>query len=277
MRISVISPVKNESDFIGFCLMSILPYAHEIIYACAKSTDGTDEILDYIKAKYAGERLILLRKPEYDFDVQDMAAYNKSFNDCIAASTGEAVWFCHPDQIVINPKKIKDIQPGPLAWYVNMISFAGDYKTRITKGRASAWKNIHMKKFGLHYFGGYGSVNEDFYHKDITGNAHDFHGMNFHKYPFRVADSGLTVHHYCELKAYKRRFEKMKACLKTLYPRWTDERIVEVATQHPRVTLESTTDAFGKFEFQKSDESAPEVFERYRSEFENVLGRKLVA
>ena len=55
MKISVIGPVKNEAQFIGYSIMAVLPYVHEFVYACAKSDDGTDEILDYIKTTHAGE------------------------------------------------------------------------------------------------------------------------------------------------------------------------------------------------------------------------------
>jgi len=274
LKVSVFGPVKNEADFIGYSIMDCLEHVHEFVYAVAKSDDGTDELLDYIKEKYAGDKLKILRSPEFDFNPHDMAAYNNAFNVCIQQATGDAVWFKHPDQICLNAEKIKDMSKDALAWTTNMTSYAGDFNTQITKGRATQWKNIHAKKFGLHYYGGYGSVNEDMYHKDITGRAYDFHGTDFKRYPFRVADSGLNVNHYCELKGYKRRFEKMKSCLKTLYPGWTDARIAEVATQHPRVTLEQSSDAYGHFEFKKTNAPVPDVFQRYRSEFEQVLGRK---
>ena len=40
MKISVISPVKNESQFIGYSVMSVLPYIHEIIYNAAPIVTG---------------------------------------------------------------------------------------------------------------------------------------------------------------------------------------------------------------------------------------------
>lgn len=274
MKISIIGPVKNEAPWIGYSIMAVLPYIHELVYALAASDDGTGELLDYIKEKYAGDKLTILKASEFDFNPKEQEAYNNAFNACIARSTGDACWFLHPDMVCTNPEKILDLKPGPLAWWTNMTSYAGDFDRQITKGRATRWKNIHAKNFGLHYYGAYGSVNEDMYHKFITGNSYQFHGTDFKKYPFPVADSGLNVNHYCEMKGYRRRFEKMKACLRTLFPKWTDARIEEAATHHPRVTLEPSSDVFGEFEFKKGESAVPPVFEKYRDEFNSVLGRE---
>lgn len=274
MKLSVISPVKNEAQFIGYSIMAILPYVHEIIYACAKSTDGTDELLDYIKDRYAKDRLILLRKVEYDFNVHDMPSYNKSFNDCIATATGDACWFLHPDMIVTNPEKIPDIPKG-LAWYTHMDSFAKDLNTKIVQGRANKWKNIQAKKLGLHYYGGYGSQNEDFYFRDITGNKYIHYGTTFEAYPYRVLDSGIKVNHYCELKDFSRRYDKMKKCLKTIYPGIEEKALTELALAHPRVTLEQSSEVFGRFEFLETNDPVPEVFGKYKDEFEAVTSKCL--
>lgn len=275
MKISIISPIKNESQFIGFCLMAVLPYVHEVIYSCAESTDGTDILLDYIKDRYAKDKLKLLKKPEYDWKTGDMKAYNQSYNDCIKEASGDAVWFLHPDMIVTNPESIPLIKPGALAWWTNLTSYAGDMETIIAKGRATKWKNIQAKKFGVHYYGAYGSQNEDFYFKDITGNSYVHHGEDFSRYPYRVENSGLKVNHYCEAKDYKRRYEKMKSCLRNLYPSFDEAKIHEMAVNHPRVTLEGTgTDIFGHFEFRKTDVPPPTIFSQYKEEFDAVLGRR---
>lgn len=271
MKISVVGPVKNEVQFIGYSVMSVLPYIHEIIYNVAKGTDdGTIEILEHIKNKYDVDSKIKWFYGD-DFNVHDMSAYNKAFNDCIERSTGEAVWFLHPDMIVTNPEAIPLVKNGPTAWWTNLTSYARDFETVISNGRAIRWKNIHVKTLGLHYFGGYGSQNEDFYHRYITGNYHDHYGENFRQYPFDVRDSGINVNHYCELKPYKRRREKMENCLKTLLPEATEKSIQEIASVHPRVTLESSTDMFGMFSFEKSKSSVPDVFTRYKEEFESVV------
>lgn len=263
MKISVICPVLNENPWIGYSIMAGLPYIEQFVYALdEKSDDGTSELLRHVKDKYAHEKLVILDHPT--FHPHDMKAYNDAFNACIAKSTGDACMFLHPDMIIVEGRKITD---DALAWYTNMTSYAGDFQTKIVKGRATKWKNIHIKNFGLHYFGGYGSENEDFYHKDITGTSYRHYNEEFDEYPYPVADSGFKINHYCELKDYKRRFEKMKLCIKTLKPHWTDARIEETAINHPRVSLETTSQRFGSFEFQKTDEAVPDVIDKYEREF----------
>lgn len=271
MRISAYAPVKNEAPWIGYSIMAALDHMHEFIYTCAKSDDGTDELLDYIKQKYAGDKLIIMRKPEYDFHPHNRIQYNAAFNDCIAKASGEAVYFLHPDMLIKNPEVIPTIKPDSLAWWTNLTSFAGDFSTKITRGRATRWKNICMKKFGLTYFGAYGSQNEDMFFKAITGDSYIHHGEDFRAYPYKVSDSGLNVDHFCELKSYKRRFEKMKLCMKTLYPGWHENSIEHAASLHPRVTLE---ERLGQgFEFTKTDDPVPAVIQKYKEEFEKVIGR----
>lgn len=278
LKISVISPLKNEAQYLGYSIMAVLPYVHELIYSCADSTDGTDDLLAHIQEKYAKDKLKILRKPEYDWNTGDMRAYNASYNDCIKEATGDAVFFLHPDMIVTNPESIASVERGPFAWWTNLTSYAGDLKTVITKGRATRWKNIHAKRLGLHYYGAYGSQNEDFYHRDITGSSYVHHGENFKAYPFAVGDSGINVNHYCETKDYTRRFEKMKSCLRNIYPKMEEKAISEMAANHPRVTLDgAVTDIFGTFEFKKTDVPPPPVFAQYQEEFQNVLGGRVLA
>lgn len=273
MKIAVICPVKNEAQFIGFSIMAAWPYVEEFVYAVAPSSDdGTIDILRHIAKNYGKVRLLLQSK--YDFDPLDMRAYNESFNDCIQQTRCDAVMFLHPDMIVTNPQRFADLKEGPLAWTVKMTSYAKDMNTVITKGRATQWKNLHAKKFGLHYFGGYGSVNEDFYHSEITGKSYRHFGTNFQDYPFEVANAGIDVNHYCEVKPYKRRLEKMKLCLKTQSPDAPAEWIEETAVQHPRVTLEQSSDRFGKFEFTESSLPVPTVFSQYEEEFKPFIKQK---
>lgn len=277
MKISIIGPVLNEAPWIGYSIMSVLNYVHEFIYTLdAESNDGTRELLSYIKEKYAGDKLRVLNHP--NFKPHDTVAYNESYNRCIKESTGDVIFFLHPDMLVTNPESLTKLDPGALAWITNIVCYAGDFNTRIVNGRAYRWKNIYAKKFGLHYYGGYGSENEDFYFRDITGKSYKHHNGNFKAYPYRVDDVGIKVNHYCELKNYKRRLEKMKLCLKTLMPQWTDDLVAEMAAQHPRVTLEPTIALFGNFAFEKTDEPLPEIIQKHKAEFEEViLGRIKVA
>ncbi len=267
MRISVIDPVMNEAPWIGYSIMSALPYVHEFVYALDEGTnDGTRELLDFIKHRHAFEKLKVIDFPH--FHPSDAKAYNASFNECIARSTGDACWFYHPDMVVTrwhNPEE------GPLAWWTHVESFAGNLQTRILKGRCHKWKNLHAKQYGLHYAGGYGSQNEDFYHSVITGNAHKHYGMDFDQYPFDVADSGIYVNHYCELKNYSRRLEKMKLCLKTQNPAMTDELIRDIAARHQRVTLEETGSDGTRYEYESSLEPVPEVITKYKDEFASFI------
>lgn len=270
MKISVTTPVKDEAPWIGYSIMSCLDQIHEFIYAVdSESKDGTFDLLRHIKDKYAHEKLIIIEHPT--FNPMDTPAYNNAFNVCIEKATGEACYFLHPDMLILNPEAILTM-PDSMAWWTNVTSFAGDFQTVISKGRCDKWKNIHAKKFSLQYCGGYGSQNEDFYHRDITGKSFKHFGSEFSRYPFAVRDSGINVNHYCELKSYKRRLEKMKICLKTQIPGAVDSAIEEMAIQHPRVTLEPSSTRFGDFEFKKDETvKIPEVIQKYQEEFSKFV------
>ena len=273
MRVSVIAPLKNEAPWIGYSVMAAYPGIHEFIYAVDPlSDDGSLEILQDLQNELGKDKVRFMADKEFSFDPMDRAAYNNAFNACIEASTGEACFFLHPDMIVENPGVLLDLPLHALAWYTTITSYAGDFQTVISKGRGTKWKNIHRKQFGLHYYGGYGSRNEDFYHSDITFEAHDFHGSNFGKYPFQVADSGLFVNHYCELKSYKRRLEKMRLCMKTQYPGLKDSAIDDMAANHPRVHLTDQKGIYGEFVFERKEQpEIPEVVKKYQSRFESFL------
>lgn len=268
MRISVISPVLNEVDFIGYSVMACLDDMHEFVYALdAKSDDGTRELLQHIKDKYAHEKLTVIPHPT--FHPHDMGAYNGAFDRCIEVATGDACMFLHADQIITNPKQLLAIKDGPLAWTTNLTSYAKDFNTQITKGRATKWKNIHAKQFSLAYRGAYGSQNEDFYHLDITGTSFSHFGEDLLRYPYEVADSKIEINHYCELKNYKRRLEKMKLCIQTQNPAIDQGQLDVIASNHPRVTLEPSSKMFGEFAFTKTERPAPEVFSKYKDEFDS--------
>lgn len=268
LAISVVCPVKNEFPWIGYSILSALPYVHEFLYAVSPSEDGTQELLEYLEQKYPEK---IKPFPYPDFHPHDMAAYNESFNLGISRMTGSVAWFLHPDMIVT---KGAELSEGPLAWTVEVASYAGDFHTKITKGRVNRWKNMHAKKFGFHYYGGYGSQNEDFYHADITGTAYKHYGTEFSKYPFDIAESGFSVNHYCELKSYKRRREKMELCLKTQNPWMADEAVKEMAAQHPRVTLQPSGTRYGTFEFEKVNDPIPDVITKYEKEFSQFSKEK---
>lgn len=273
MRISAIAPVLNEVDFIGYSILAALPGIESIHYGIdEKSNDGTFELVKMLAETKAKGKLFWYRGPDFNINPMDKASYNNAFNilieAAIATSKPDGIIFLHPDMIVTNPQQMLDLENDDvLAWYTHIRSFAGDFKTEITRGRTNRWKNMHAPRFGLKYLGGYGSVNEDFYHSDITGTSLRHYGEEFSKYPFRVADSGIKINHYCELKDYRRRFEKMKLCLQTQHPEWDALMIEEMASKHPRVTLEQSSGQFGRFEFANSDEPIPEVITKYEAIF----------
>ena len=272
MKIAAIAPVLNEVDFVGYSIMAALSGMHSFHYGIdSKSSDGTEGLIRMISETSGKGKVFWYKAPDFDIDPMDMKAYNNTFNvliECARSTGAEAVMFLHPDMIIRNPEVIEDIDDSPLAWYAHVTSYAKDFETVITKGRCDKWKNIHALRFGVQYYGGYGSQNEDFYHRDITGRAYKHYGTEFSKYPFRVADSGIRIDHFCELKDYTRRLEKMKLCLKTLYPNFTDARIEQLATQHPRVTLEQSSKQFGDFEFEEAKESVSDVFAKYKGTFD---------
>ncbi len=272
MKIAVIAPVLNEVDFIGYSIMAAMPGIHSFHYGIdAKSSDGTLDLVKMIASTSGKDKVFWYKAPDFNIDPMNMKEYNGAFNaliECARSVGSESVMFLHPDMIMLNSETILSLEDGPLAWFTNITSYAGDFKTVISKERCPRWKNIHALRFGLQYYGGYGSANEDFYHKDITGNSYKFYGDEFSKYPFRVADSGLRINHYCELKDYTRRLEKMKLCLTTQHPDYSKGRIEELAVHHPRVTLEPSSRQFGDFEFTESKEEVPSVFETYKETFD---------
>jgi len=239
--------------------------------------DGTWELLHHIKDKYLHEKLNIIedkRPGSHDMTVQK---FNEGCYDlCLEHATGDATWALHPDMIVVNPEAILSIPEGPLSWWADCRSFAGDIETEITVGRATRWQSMFAKKFGVHYWGGYGDAIENFYFRDITGNAHIHHGQNFELYPFDVVDSGIDINHYCEMKPYKRRLEKMICCLKTQCPGISDSVAEELASKHPRVTLQTANSQFGKFVFEPTKSPIPSVFEKYCEEFNQYIKNPLV-
>lgn len=271
MKVAAIAPVLNEVDFIGYSIMAALPGIDSLHYGIdAKSSDGTFELVKMLSETAGKDKVFWYRGYDFDIDPMNMNQYNGAFNVLIGAALTtkpDAIIFLHPDMIITNPEKMLELNGDAVAWFTHMKSFTEDGKV-ISKGRADKWKNMHCPRFGLRYYGGYGSQNEDFYHKEITGTSYKHYGSEFSKYPFRVQDSGLLINHYCEAKDYKRRLEKMKLCLRTLYPTFSDERINELAVQHPRVTLEKSSKEFGSFEFSESREEVPAVFAKYKSTFD---------
>ena len=270
MSISVFCPIKNEAQFIGYSIMSVLPYVDEFVYGDGNSTDGTIEIVEHIKNKYDKNDKIRLLK---GVDCKNFTGdYVNMFNGLIKACMSNYIWFLHPDMVVCNPELIPFIgRDGGLAYWVNIRSFAGEnLQTEIIKGRTDKWKTIMRNSLGIHYYGFYGAPNEDLYFNEITGNAYNYI-RDMDNYPYHVADSRLNIQHYCECKPLERRQEKMANILHWGYGFKNKEDVASMVVIHPRVTLKAERDFLGVFEFKPREDLLPPVFANYREEFNEVL------
>jgi hypothetical protein len=279
MSLSVWSVIKNERQFIGYGLMSVLPYADEVIYFDGNSTDGTLELLDYIKGTYDKDNKIKVFR---DKDFKDFKEdYTRVFDECLKTCTKDHVMYLHPDMIVVDPGNLQGLDKKVLAYYVNMRSFAGeDLDLEITKGRTDKWKTIMRNRFGLHYHGFYGAQEEDMYFGDITGTDHKLF-KDFGNYPFVVQDSGAKIWHFCECKPLQRREEKMYRVITTSVEAVThgcmmedDVHVWDAVKNHPRVHLQTQSGVFGSFMFEPRKDPLPDVFSKYKEEFEKILGGK---
>ena len=270
-KISVFSIVKNEAAFIGVGVMSLLPYVDEIVYADGNSTDGTLEILDYIKKKYDTSDKIKVLKNMDCSDLKD--DYVRLFNETMKQCNADYLLYCHPDMILTDPGVLADSRLGDnneFAYYVNIRSFAGEkIEKEIVKGRTNKWKTIMKNDFGLHYWGHYGHNDEDMYFRDITGDEYVVH-KDMSRYPFEVHDSGIKLWHLCECKSLARREQKMENVARTVMGMTNHVHINDLLANHPRVTLRSDKNMFGEFQFVERTEELPEAF-KYQKEFEGVI------
>lgn len=267
MKISVFTIVKNEAEYIGYGIMSVLDYVDELVYADGNSTDGTLEIIEFIKHKYDKDDKIKLFK---DKDCKDLREdYQKLFQWTLEQCKGDYVWFLHPDMICINPETIRQQILKGVRYNVNVISLAGEDREKIiTGGRSYKWYPIYKNDFGLHFYGYYGSDDEDFYFKAFTGDEHIFWSKK--KFlPYRIEDTNITLYHFCDCKPYKRRLERMINILKINNPEATEEQCKEVAVNHPRVNLKDSIYQDKQFRFEEFKGDYPEVFSKYR-EFEKL-------
>lgn len=258
MKISVFAPIKNEAQFIGYGIMSLLPHVDELVYGDANSSDGTVQIIEDIQKKYDREGKIKLVK---GFDFADFKEdYTRKYNELMDLCSGEYIFYCHPDMILTKPGILMDrSKMDAKAYFVNMRSFAGEsMELEIVKGRTDRWKLIMRNALGLHYHGFYGEPTEDMYFRHITGSHYQVH-KDMKKYPFEVVDSGIELWHFCECKPKDRRTEKMERVFK-------DGLGIkdEGALNHPRVTLKSGMSKYGEFRFEPRADPLPSVFELYK-------------
>jgi glycosyltransferase involved in cell wall biosynthesis len=262
MKIGTFIILKNESEYLGYHIMSLLDNVDEMIFADGNSTDGSLEILDYIKRKYDKDDKIKLFLNKDCKNLQE--DYVTLFNWTLKQVKSDFVWFIHPDMICSNPEQIKTaIKSNAVRYFVNMDSIAGEKRDlHIVSGRSKKWATIYRNDFGLHYYGNYGTTEEDCYFRDFTGDMHEFYTL-IKFLPYRIEESGINLIHYCDCKPYERRYERMLSCLKNINPNKDIKELAKIAESHPRVTLRDGDE----FKFSLNG-SLPEIFDRYKDEFE---------
>lgn len=239
MSIGTFTLIKNEIHWLKEHIENVAPHLDQMVFFDGNSTDGTLEMLYSAKEIWPHIKIVENKDPK---DLKD--DYVRLFNECMRTLATNWAFFLHPDMWIENPKRLRVIRNHPgVSMSTRMISYAGDPALnddlyRIETGRADRWKNIYRLRepdLGAHYHGWYGAANEDVYFSKITGDFHHFHGIDFSAYPYEVADSGLRVHHFSDVRPYARRFGRMRKCLMNQgYPSTTATRYAKI---HPRVTL----------------------------------------
>ena len=258
--ITAFTILKNEVGGIGYSIMSILDYVDELVYADGGSTDGTIELIEHIKEKYDKDNKIKLFKNK---DCKNLTGdYTRLFNWVLKQCTSDYVMFWHADMVMTNPEMFKNINGSAIRYYVGMKSFVADGKKYFSKGRRDKWAVIYKNDYGLHQYGNYGNVHEDFYFKDITGDEHIIYFLN-RELNYEIYDSGLKAHHYCESKDYARRLDKMVKSAINANPNLHRDRAIEMVKLHPRVTLKSGIFKGFEYEIKPYKGKQSDVFKKY--------------
>lgn len=262
MKISTFCLIKNEVDFVGFCIMSVLDQVDEMVFADGNSTDGTLKLIEHIRKEYDKDKKIKLFKNRDCRNLRD--AYVNLNNWTIKQCSGDIIWFLHPDQIVYRPEIIRSsLTIDALRYSVRMISFAGDTDHMFEQGRTDTWSTIYKNTFGLKYIGWYGAINEDLYFTGITGDDYTFYKYSDYL-PYKIEDTDIVIYHYCDTKPYERRLGRMIKILENLFPGGEKEALLDIAKKHPRVTLRDGYGLEVKLKIKKITLDQPEVFEKYK-------------
>ena len=228
--------IKNESRWIRPHLLSWLPHVNQMVFFDGNSTDGTLELIEDLKLNHPfGNRITLVKdKDPKDLD-QD---YQRVFNECLRSLTTNYAIFAHPDMILEDPGNIGFLGDA-VAYTTRMRSFAGETGGQLLEvlgGRSDVWKNVYQLNpdLGLHYYGAYGSADEDCYFSEITGEHHELYA-DIGDYPYEVKDSGIKILHYSDVRTLERRFDRMYKCL--LNQGKKEYLAGAIAMEHPRVTF----------------------------------------
>lgn len=259
MKLSTFCLIKNEMRFIAYHVLSFLDHVDEMVFFDGNSTDGTVEALTYLQAEHPKGRRIRLFTGK---DCTDLCGdYVRLFNEALAQCQSEYIAFIHPDMIPVNPAVLRCARGwDALVYSAGLRSFSHDMHTEITKGRRGWWKAWHKNTMGLHYHGFYGVNEEDMYYRDITGNNYAVLPEPGY-YPYEIKDSGLVLNHYCEVKDYNRRLDKMVKSIRNQGYGLAESAILEMAKAHPRVTLKSGDSPFGVFEYKRCLDPLPAIFQ----------------
>lgn len=246
--------IKNEARWIRAHILSWLPWVDEMIFFDGNSTDGTLDIIRDIRKSHPFGKRIKLHEGKDCANLQ--ADYQRLFNECLRSLSTDYAIFAHPDMILDEPGNIGFLGDA-VAYTVSMRSFAGEPDGQlyeIMNGRAKAWKNIYRLRnpdLGLHFFGDYGAIDEDFYFSKITGKEHKLH-TDFSKYPYDVKDSGIKISHFSDVRPLERRIDRMVKCI---INNGFDEKFArEVASNHPRVTFQAITEVASGLAFKPGHE-----------------------
>lgn len=239
MSIGSYTLILNEAAWIAPCILRALPYIDEMVYFDGGSTDGTVEIIQAIQKEHKDGGKIKLFLDKNPKDLKD--DYTRLSDECLHSLDTDFALFLHPDMYVSNPEQFLVCRGNQaLAMTCNMRSFGGDPGGELLelRGRGKTWKNIIRLRdpdLGAHYWGWYGSADEDCYFRDITGDEHRLYN-DLSKYGYEIADSGLEILHFSDVRTRERRLERMKRCLKNQGVR--DDLIGVFAENHPRVNFE---------------------------------------
>ena len=258
--ISTFTILKNESEYIGYHIMSLLKYVNEMIFADGNSTDGTLEIIKYIQKKYDKEGKIKLfeNKDCKNLDEDYVRLFNWTLKQC----KSNYVWFIHPDMICLNPSIVLWSLNGDIRYSINVKSLAGKRDIEIIEGRGKTWATIYKNDYGLHFHGYYGNADEDFYFRDFTGSVHELY-LKKKMLPYDIVETKINLIHYCDCKPYKRRYERMVNVLTIGNPSIPTDVCIESAKNHPRVTLENGSVGEIDFVFKKYGGNKPKEFKLY--------------